>query len=103
MSNIVYVSIGNSDDKLTQLEWYMFTADVVEILKNFAFKHHGEWFSLPNARKQNACWCVEFQHDDAAYAAQVELGRMATRYRQDSISWASAKVEFITGVAATIK
>jgi hypothetical protein len=40
---IVYVSIGNSDDKLTQREWSMFCLAVDEALS--LTPKHGVWFS----------------------------------------------------------
>lgn len=44
---IVYVSIGNSDDKLTQESW----ADFIEAVDdNLPIKRHGVWFSAATSR-----------------------------------------------------
>jgi hypothetical protein len=107
---IVYISIGNSDDKLTQAQWCEFTQSVDELLT--ACNIHGRWFAAPDTPWQNACWCIEFdpiqlysnspefcdwdgvwrihtQSTRTVYAhLQRELRRLAKRYLQDSIAWA---------------
>ena len=90
----VYVSIGNSDDKLTQLEWHTFHEDVEELVEFAAAKVHGHWLSLPTAAWQNACWCVELHADDADNLKR-DLAVVADRWRQDSIAWAEAQTTFI--------
>lgn len=96
----VYISIGNSDDKLSQYDWYRFAQEVTAILQT-STQVHGEWFSLPNARFQNACWCVDFfeTQTDAPNKAQVkaEMAFLAKRWRQDLIAWVDGETEFIKG------
>lgn len=92
---IVYLTIGNSDDKLTQLEWAKFITRVRADVLRHARVTHGEWFSHPAATWQNACWCLEF-----ADMAALELARQAAIeirdiYNQDAVAWARAEVEFI--------
>jgi hypothetical protein len=101
----VYISIENSDDKLTQLEWHEFADDVDQAVRNAAryagTQVHGRWYSLPTEPWQNACWCIDFADDlsddsaDAKLTLRRTLARLARQYRQDSIAWASAKTEFI--------
>jgi hypothetical protein len=43
----VYLSIGNSDDKLTQAEWAEYVADMAGAVVCRAKQVHGTWFSLP--------------------------------------------------------
>lgn len=97
MSNnlTVYISIGNSDDKLSQVEWAEFVLDVRDALANLAIHRHGDWYSAPGAPWQNACWCIEVRPvmvDDL----RARLARIAARYRQDSIAWAEATVSFLS-------
>jgi hypothetical protein len=97
---IVYISIGNSDDKLTQVEWSHFCQETTLAVIGYAGKVHGRWFSLPDSRYQNACWCVEFDYatggDDNAAALKEELAVLARECKQDSIAWAEVKeTEFI--------
>lgn len=92
----VYISIGNSDDRLTQAEWSHFVADVNGVVRGYASVVHGQWFSLPDAPWQNACWCVEVS-DKAAMFLRDALRNSAKAYRQDSIAWAAAETEFLNG------
>lgn len=91
---IVYVSVGNSDDRLSQLHWAEFVDEVADVLSDVEIELHGAWFSLPDARWQNACWCVEIDDRDAA-DTKDRLAVLAERYQQDSIAWAVAETEFV--------
>jgi hypothetical protein len=88
----VYISIGNSDDKLTQGEWAAFVSDLERRLLGLVA--HGSWFSLPSAPWQNACWMVEVPPERADYI-KATLRRLAGVYNQDSIAWAEADTEFL--------
>lgn len=97
---IVYISIGNSDDKLTQREWFEFYRDVDNAVRFTSVKLgtpvvHGAWTSLPIVPWQNACWCVELTPGLSERLRRV-LPFMAHEYRQDSIAWAEATTEFLT-------
>ena len=110
---IAYISIGNSDDKLTQAEWCRFVGEVDGLVGACPqLTIHGRWFSAPDRPWQNACWCVEWcvEFDPHAVPPTAEgqdtclsiwlptqLARLATKYRQDSISWARVvRTIFIT-------
>jgi hypothetical protein len=91
----VYITVGNSDDKLSQNEWSAFVSSVRLVLRDEAQVMHGEWFSLPDSPWQNACWCVEFV-EYRLDRARMRLGKLAPAFRQDSIAWAEAPtVEFL--------
>jgi hypothetical protein len=92
----VYVSIGNSDDKLTQAEWCAFVAAVNSDVRSYASVVHGHWFSLPDAPWQNTCWCIEVS-EKAQMFLRDALKRAAKTYGQDSIAWATAETEFLSG------
>lgn len=92
----VYISIGNSDDKLTQKEWTLFVVAILARIKPLASVAHGEWFSAPQAPWQNACWCLEFPEDPAVLTEVREvLAEIRDEFRQDSIAFAIAQTEFI--------
>lgn len=94
--SIYYVSIGNSDDKLTQREWAMFVEDMDNLLEVNEFTIHGRWFSAPDRGFQNACWCFEETGSIQVGAwFRDGLAQFARRYRQDSIALAMAQTEFI--------
>lgn len=82
---IVYISIGNSDDKLSQYDWSRFVGQVRNCLDGLP--KHGEWFSLPDSGYQNGCFCVDVP-DEEKSDIQGMLRRLAGTFRQDSIAWA---------------
>jgi hypothetical protein len=98
---IVYVTIGNSDDKLDQGQWSNYCTAVDRVFE-YAARYvgstvHGRWYSLPNEPWQNACWCIEFADgmDDIIGQYRAELTRLAGTFRQDSIAWAEATTTFL--------
>jgi len=95
----VYVSIGNSDDRLTQAEWAAFAGAVQGAVRCAARVIHGEWASLPLAAYQNACWCVELE-PAAVQELRRELASIAAMFRQDSIAWAPVSATEFLGAPA---
>jgi hypothetical protein len=92
---IVYISIGNSDDKLTQARWSEFYNWVAGSINMFASVHHGKWVSDPTEPWQNACWCVLVE-EGKVERLKARLRNTAVEFDQDSIAWAEAPhTEFI--------
>jgi hypothetical protein len=85
----VYISIGNSDDKLTQAEWSAFALDLAAEVASVGHLH-GSWASQPLSPWQNACWCVEYPGEKEAAAARATAAVIGRKYQQESISWAVA-------------
>lgn len=101
---IVYISIGNSDDRLSQRKWVTYVSEVEEVLAWAYHRHgtvHGNWRSQPDAPWQNACWCIEFNdadlYPDTIDKLQAHLVRLADRHRQDSVAWAEVKETVFLG------
>lgn len=101
---IVYVSIGNSDDKLSQKDWAGFVADVHDALwgnqRSRASVLHGAWLSRSDSPFQNACWCVEYGDSEkgilAALSARQRLTWAGKAYMQNTVTWAEVKdTEFL--------
>lgn len=95
---IVYVSIGNSDDKLPQHRWSKFGTDLIHILSSIRNGQiHGIWYSAPDSPYQNLCVCVElpelYTSAPEIYidGLQEHLKDLAKEYEQESISWASVE------------
>lgn len=92
----IYISIGNSDDKLTQAQWSEFIAEVDDAIR-LAPEIHGRWFSAPQSPYQNACWCIDRISPDRVRLLKSKLQELASCFNQDSIAWADASTEFIGG------
>ena len=90
----VYVTIGNSDDKLTQSEWYEFCYQVNSNIRTHAKEIYGEFYSASKSRYQNACWSFAIT-DNWDRALKEALNVLREDFRQDSVAWAEAEVEFI--------
>lgn len=56
---IVYVTIGNEADSLTQARWVAFHDEVVEMITLAGAQIMGDWYSAPLARWQGHCFCVQ--------------------------------------------
>jgi predicted phage gp36 major capsid-like protein len=78
----VVVSIGNSDDKLSQKEWSQFVEDAAEAISK-AGKVHFAGGSSTFAPWQNVAWIAEVQPKDVDNLGD-EIRRIRERYKQDS-------------------
>lgn len=97
---ITYISIGNSDDKLSQREWHDFYVATSTLIRRVAEPVHGQWVSEPASAWQNACWCIEINPSMADWLRD-RLRELAGHFRQDSIAWAPvAETEFLSAVNA---
>ncbi len=82
----VYVSIGNSDDKLTQVEWAGFVAEVKDLVAEHAGQVYGQWFSVPDGPYQNMVCAFELDVREVD-GVKAELVALRGAYRQDSVAW----------------
>lgn len=94
----VYVSIGNSDDKLGQGQWHRFHRRFLDMIRNYADVVHGNWVSPSTEPWQNACVCFEIGAD-LAEQLKRELRQLASDADQDSIAWAESNTQFLTSCA----
>jgi hypothetical protein len=94
----VYIAIGNSDNKLTQLEWARFCEAVNAAVRGWSEKVriHGEWYSNPNSEYQNACWSIVIYNQDTHDWLKNKLREIAFRYKQDTILWGVSDNGFLT-------
>jgi hypothetical protein len=92
---IVYISIGNSDDKLTQADWSLFQGETDRLVNLQGGIVHGVWSSNPWSKWQNACWCVELPQENTE-PLKKQLQVLAAVFSQDSIAWAEVRdTEFL--------
>lgn len=84
-----YVSIGNSDNKLSQQKWALFCHQLTEYVARNSTNIYGVWHSLPNDSYQNMCIGFETKQDRSLIIKVLEA--MAEDYNQDSIALSEAK------------
>ena len=88
----VYVTIGNSDDKLSQQQWSQFHRDVDRVIRKWGHVIHGQWVSESTSAYQNACWCFEgLLSEFVRREMTADLRSLAVQYNQDSIAWAEVR------------
>lgn len=92
-----FVAIGNSDDKLTQEAWSGFITSTDAIVEDWANEVHGRWYSLPDSRYQNACWCFEVR-TDMLPSLRDRLALSTDIWGQESIALTIGTTEFIKAV-----
>ena len=89
----VTLQIGNSDDKLTQLEWATFIARVKDLLEETAGTVvHFFGCSYGIECWQNACWVFETENP---IQICVEMKKLREKYKQDSVAWTEGGTAFI--------
>jgi hypothetical protein len=89
----VYVSIGNSDNKLTQSEWSNYLHSFRTCMTQFAKQVYGDWVSEPSSSYQNACIGIA---TETPLTLKAALTSLRAGHRQDSVAWAvAAETEFI--------
>jgi hypothetical protein len=92
------ITIGNSDDKLTQKEWSEFVSDVQDFIMRWAVPIHFHGLSVGSAPWQNACWVIDIHLlFDQADEIRNQLSFLASTYKQDSIALTIGSTEFVKG------
>lgn len=90
----IHVSIGNSDDKLTQAQWSQFFWEVNWAIDGYSKEIYGRWVSPSTEPYQNACWSFrkDWHHNDYL---KKELRRIADTFDQDAITWLEGTTQFL--------
>lgn len=87
-TSTVYVSVGNSDDKLSQVDWSRYVAEVFAATRVHGVQTFGEWWSSPGSIYQNACTGFLIPDDPVGRRhLQDLLTKIRTRFGQDSLAW----------------
>ena len=90
----ITVQIGNTDDKLTQVQWSKFVDSVNYAVNQFAFKVHFWGGSVNWAEWQNMAWVFECDSRNIK-KLETELLGIRVRFNQDSIALTKGITEFI--------
>jgi hypothetical protein len=88
---VVCIQIGNTDDKLSQLEWSEYCRAIRGICEAHGLVHFSGG-SAADAAWQNYCVCVETSNADALRESVIK--RRAT-HRQESVAWLQGETELV--------
>ena len=89
------VQIGNSDNKLTQVEWAAFCQAVDKAVMSRTPNVYFHGFPHGGAPWQNACWVANIEDSPLLYL-RADLRTIARQFRQDSIALTVGTTEFVT-------
>jgi hypothetical protein len=93
MRKYVVVSIGNSDDKLSQIEWSKFVTEVHILISQFGSIHF--FGGSPNYEMwQNAAWLIDIG-DEFVEKLKPQLSAIREKYKQESAFFLCGDGEFI--------
>ena len=90
----IIIQIGNTDDKLTQVEWSAFCRHMQAAINEHAHQIHfagGAEYHMP---WQNACWVFEIS-PVMADCLRPKVIALRTEYRQDSMAWTEGETAFV--------
>lgn len=82
----VYATIGNSDDKLSQAQWFRFTGEFVETIRIQADEIHGVWWSAPDTPWQNCCVGFSIKDEVPEGTTDEDRGKTRLRLLQESLT-----------------
>lgn len=96
----VIIAIGNSDDKLTQLEWSEYCREVDALIRQaltqgLFTQEQGVWASETKSQFQNAAWSLTMPAGTDLTYFKMLLADIAHAYAQDSIAMTVGEVTFI--------
>lgn len=90
----IAISIGNSDNKLTQAEWSEFVNKVELIILDCATTIHFFGGSSNWLRWQNAAWLFDCKEENI-HLLLMALVECRHRYRQESVAYLEGDIAFI--------
>lgn len=90
----ICIQIGNTDDKLKQIEWSHFVYEMINLVTSVASQVHFFGNPVNYAKWQNACWVFDVQDCDIDML-KTSVTEIAKKYKQDSTAWLQGTTEFI--------
>ncbi len=88
----VVIQIGNSDNKLTQVEWSAYARAAHGLIKKYAKEIYFHGFPAGDAPWQNVCWVIGIE-DDSILKEKLAVGK--TLFDQDAIAWTEGETVMI--------
>lgn len=91
----VTIQIGNSDNKLSQIQWAGFVAEIAGAITRWSDKQY--FFGGPPnyISWQNVAWVVEVGTEYDRSGLKEHLTRIRKDFQQDSVAWTEGNTELI--------
>lgn len=90
----VCIQIGNSDRKLTRVEWTNFIKEVLNLVRSESTNIWFSGYSLPTDPWENACYIFSLHEKDIPqFKNKLELIRKD--FNQDSVAWLEGETYFV--------
>lgn len=90
----ICISIGNSDNKLTQTEWAAFILDLDGVIKKYEARRHFFGGSVTWVTWQNVMWCCELPADSVDEIKRA-ISLVRIHYGQDAAFILHGSGEFV--------
>ena len=94
MKTTVCIQIGNSDDKLSQREWWSYCTDVSVACLQTEADIHFRGGPATNFPYQNYCFVLEAE-DNVLASLKAGIVEIRKKYGQDSVAWTEGRTEFV--------
>lgn len=94
MNTTVTVQIGNSDNKLSQVEWSRYISSVSDVVGDYSIQVHFSGGSSYDMPWQNACFVAEVA-PGMIESLQSHLTEIRKQFGQDSIAITFGDTSFI--------
>lgn len=94
MKRTLTILPGNTDHKLSQVEWHDYVLEIGGLIDSWS---QNVWFFGAPANwmaYQNACWVIEIMDEDMT-GFSTELRLIRERYHQDSIALVDGITRFV--------
>lgn len=91
----VVLIAGNSDNKLSQQDWYHFCRHLHNAVATHACSIEFHGGSDPLAYWQNACWVVVIAEDHLLDSLKTRVKEIRETYDQDSVAVVVGTTEFL--------
>jgi hypothetical protein len=90
----ITIIAGNSDNKLTQVEWSQFLRHLGSVIGHRASQF--EFTGGPDTASpfQNFAWVIRIM-DDEAVRLREDIKAIRTHFRQDAVAWIEGTTQFI--------
>lgn len=93
---LVFVTVDNSTNRLSQNEWCHFVASMRSYIHRRAWTVD-EFFTEPSSNRQSVCWSMRiYTHESAHEELKEDVAMVARSWHVESVGWSVATMEDLT-------